>query len=200
MSLTELKGKKLILASQSPRRADLLRLIGLEFTVVASRLNEDDEEYTVPEVQVLELAHKKAEKIAETIEEGIVVGADTIVVLDGQIMGKPRDEAEAAQMLKRLSGHTHTVLTGFTIFHQPSHLYRDDYEKTEVTFRDLSEKEIMAYIATGSPFDKAGAYGIQDHSAIFVKRIDGCFYNVVGFPVSRFYESLQKFLQQVNET
>ncbi len=193
--MISLNGKRLILASSSPRRAQLLRLIGLEFEVIASQLNEDDEIYSIPEVHVLELAQKKALKVAETIDDGIVVGADTIVVLEGEILGKPASPKEANKMLRQLSGKMHTVYTGFAIVDRPSGNMLSDYERTLVTFRDLTDEEIARYVATESPMDKAGAYGIQDQSAVFVTGVNGCFYNVMGFPLAKFYIRLQSFLR-----
>lgn len=192
--MISLNGKRLILASSSPRRAQLLKLIGLEFEVVASQLNEDEEIYTIPEVHVLELAQKKALKVAETIDDGVVVGADTIVVLEGEILGKPASAREAHKMLRQLSGKTHTVYTGFALVERPSGNMLSDYERTQVTFRELTEEEIARYVNTESPLDKAGAYGIQDQSAVFVTRVHGCFYNVMGFPLAKFYTRLQSFI------
>ncbi|RMF64011.1 MAG: septum formation inhibitor Maf [Calditrichaeota bacterium] len=195
--MIDLDGKRLILASASPRRADLLKLVGLSFDVVESDLDENEETYTVPEVHVLELSQKKARKVAEDIKDGLVVGADTIVVLDGQILGKPRDAEEAKDMLRLLSGKIHTVYTGFSVVDKPSGEAVSEYERTRVTFRELTDAEIADYVASDQPLDKAGAYGIQDRSALFVERIDGCFYNVMGFPLTRFYCTLQKFLPKI---
>lgn len=192
--MINLKGKRLILASASPRRAELLELLGLEFEVIESHLDEKNEFYTVPEVHVLELAHKKASKVAENINSGLVVGADTIVVIDDTIIGKPINNTEAQEMLQRLSGRGHTVYTGFAIIEHPSGKAVSEYERTEVFFRDLTKSEIEHYVENDNPLDKAGAYGIQDQSAIFVDRVQGCFYNVVGFPVTKFYVTLKAFL------
>lgn len=193
--MIDLKGKPLILASSSPRRAQLLNLIGFDFKIINSQLNERDEIYTIPEVHVLELAQKKAQKVAENINDGIVVGADTIVVLNGEILGKPISEKDAYKMLRQLSGKTHTVYTGIALVDKPSGNMLSDYERTEVTFREITDDEIARYVATQSPLDKAGAYGIQDQSAVFVTRINGCFYNVMGFPLAKFYLRLQSFLK-----
>jgi septum formation protein len=124
----------------------------------------------------------------------LVVAADTVVVLDGEMMGKPETQADAGRMLRRLSGRTHEVFTGFTLIGAGTAGRIDDFERTAVTFRRLEPWEIDDYVSTGMPMDKAGAYGIQDRSGLFVDRIDGCFYNVVGFPLSRFYEGLKKLL------
>jgi septum formation protein len=184
------------LASSSPRRAQLLKLIGLEFEIIDSKFNERDEVYTIPEVHVLELAEKKARKVAENINDAIIVGADTIVVLNNHMLGKPRTANEAREMLRTLSGKTHTVYTGLAIVDKPSEEMVSDYQRTRVTFRELNDREIEQYVKTKNPMDKAGAYGIQDQSAVFVSKIEGCFYNVMGFPLAKFYQTLQTFLQR----
>lgn len=193
-SLIGLDGKKLILASASPRRASLMKLVGFDFEVQHSPFREGGETYTIPEVHVLEVSQKKAEAVAENKDDGLVIGADTIVVLRDDILGKPADAADACDMLRRLSGKSHTVFTGFALVDRPSGRMVSEYEKTEVTFRQLSDTEIEQYVETGSPLDKAGAYGIQDESALFVTAIHGCYYNVMGFPISRFYVTLRSFL------
>ncbi len=184
------------LASRSPRRKQLLQLIGLNFHVMPSGI--DEEAYTErdPAVHVQQLALAKAEDVGRRIESGLVVGADTIVVLDGEILGKPADEENAVCMLRRLSGRTHQVYTGFAILFRPEDEKVTGCEVTNVHFRPLQEWEIRSYVATGSPMDKAGAYGIQDQSALFTDRIEGCFYNVVGFPLTRFYLTLLNFTQE----
>ncbi|HPG40802.1 MAG TPA: nucleoside triphosphate pyrophosphatase [bacterium] len=188
--IDNINARNVVLASQSPRRAQLLKLMGLQFRVCPSNYDEDSIAISEPErhVQVLSLA--KAREIANSLEYGLVIGADTIVVLDGEILGKPRDAEHARDMLSRLSGRTHQVYTGFAIVQQPEGKSVTGFEMTNVHFRMLRSWEIQGYINTASPFDKAGAYGIQDQSAIFADRIDGCFYNVVGFPVSKFYLAL----------
>ena len=196
-SLDRIVAGRLILASQSPRRAQLLSQIGLEFMVVPSHLDEDAITVTDPTQHVLTLSRLKAEHVAGQIGDGLVVGADTIVVLDDQILGKPVDESDAFQMLRRLSGRTHQVYTGFTIIERPQGRLVSSYEMTNVHFRDLQDWEIDNYIATRHPMDKAGAYGIQDQSAVFADRIEGCFYNVVGFPLTRFYLTIIDFLKRM---
>ena len=183
-----------VLASESPRRAELLSKIGLSFSVIASNVDEDFRNNETPVAHVKRLALAKASKVAATSTQGIIIGADTIVVLEGNILGKPQDEDEARKMLSLLSGNTHYVYTGFAILENQSARSIVDYERTSVHFRDLSDDEIDGYVQTGSPMDKAGAYGIQDLSAIFVDRIDGCFYNVVGFPLAKFYLVMKEFL------
>ncbi len=188
-------GKKLILASISPRRENLLRMIGFDFEVVNSQVDEQSEVYTIPEVHVLELAQKKALKVAEKIDGGLIIGADTVVVLNNQILGKPKDAKQAKEILQQLSGKTHEVYTGFAIVEKPSGEMLSEFEKTLVSFRKLADEEIDRYIQSGSPFDKAGGYGIQDEGALFVQKIDGCFYNVMGLPVTKLYQALEKFVR-----
>ncbi len=195
--MLDLNGNKLILASVSPRRAQILKLIGLDFEVVDSQLNEDEETFTFPEVQVLELSRMKASAVAETVREGVIVAADTVVALSDMIFGKPNDPKEAKQMLRQLSGRTHTVYTGFTIFDTRTYSTLNDFEKTEVSFRKIEDDEIETYVQTEDPLDKAGAYGIQDQSAVFVTKVNGCFYNVVGFPITKFYVAMRGFLNEL---
>jgi len=193
-ALLNLDDRKLILASASPRRASLLKQVGFEFEVRPSEIDEDVERFMIPENHVLELSYKKATKVAEIMKEGLIIGADTIVVLGSDILGKPESADEARTMLSRLSGHTHTVYTGLTILDKVSGRSACDYERTDVTFRFLSESEIEQYVETRSSLDKAGSYGIQDSGALFVSKIEGCFYNVMGFPLTKFYLTLRSFL------
>lgn len=190
-----MKYPPLILASQSPRRKALLRQIGLKFTVRPSSVPENLLDHETPEHNARRIALSKAMKIAKASRHGIVIGADTIVVLRGKILGKPRSHSEARRMLRTLSGNMHTVYTGFALVDVETHRYTVGIEKTKVWFRELSEEEIEEYVASGSPMDKAGAYGIQDdYGAVFVERVEGCFYNVVGFPLTRFYKALQAMI------
>jgi len=180
--------KQLVLASASPRRRKLLEQIGMTFTVDPSSVEETFEPGESPERIVERLSRLKAEEVAARHDAGIVVGADTLVVLEGTVLGKPSDTDDAVRMLGLLSGRTHEVYTGFCLIDRPGGRRITDHEVTHVTFRELSGEEIRAYARGGSPMDKAGAYGIQDDfGAIFVERIEGCFYNVVGFPLTRFY-------------
>jgi septum formation protein len=186
--------KPLVLASQSPRRIDLLKQIGLNPIVLPSHIPEEFDPRCSPIENARTLALEKAKEVACQVDDAIIVGADTIVVLDGMLLGKPQDEDDARRMLRLLSGRTHTVVTGFALIDCLSGRSFIEHEETQVTFRVLPETEIEEYILSGSPMDKAGAYGIQDdYGAVFVVRIEGCFYNVVGFPLSKFYASLQKF-------
>lgn len=175
---------KLILASASPRRADLLDLAGIPFCRMVSGVSEDVDVPADPEDHVVELSRRKARDVAQRLSSGVVLGADTVVVLNGEILGKPAGKREAAGMLKKLSGRTHQVYTGLTLIDVAGNISVSHVERTEVTFRELTDEEIAEYVATGEPMDKAGAYGIQGKGALLVSGIDGCFYNVVGLPLA----------------
>jgi septum formation protein len=186
----------LILASQSPRRRDLLRQIGLRFHIIASTVDETIVDDVSPEEHVRILAERKARDVAFKLPSGIILGADTIVVIDGEILTKPTSEDDAVRMLQRLSGQRHEVYTGFSLIEMPSWRQVTRFERTEVWFRKLATEEILAYVKSGSPMDKAGGYGIQDDfGAVFVNRVDGDFYNVVGLPLSNFYCTFSEFVK-----
>jgi len=181
----------LILASRSPRRLNLLRQIGLAPEVVPCDIPEDFLADRTPAENAVELATAKARKVADAIQMGCVIGADTIVTIDGTMLGKPADEGDAQRMLKLLSGRVHRVHTGFALIERPSGRMHTGVEETLVYFRDLPDDEIAEYVRGGSPMDKAGAYGIQDdYGAVFVRRVEGCYYNVVGLPLSAIYTEL----------
>jgi septum formation protein len=191
----------LILASQSPRRKLLLRQIGLRFVVRPSAVREDLWAHETPEHNAKRIALSKAVEVSRSVKRGIVIGADTIVVLGKEILGKPRNPSEARTMLRRLSGRMHTVYTAFALIDAETRRRVVRIEKTKVWFRELSHEEIKEYFKSGSPMDKAGAYGIQDdYGAVFVKRVEGCFYNVVGFPLARFYRTLSEFVLSIRRT
>jgi len=183
-------GAKLILASQSPRRRNLLTQAGIEFFVIPSSFDENSVRLSSPEVYVRQLAEGKAGDISEQYPDSWVIGADTIVFIDETILGKPGSKSEARTMLKRLSGKTHQVLTGYCVCCQRSDWFFSDTVKTDVCFKTLTEKEIDWYINSGEPFGKAGAYAIQGIGAFLVKRIDGSYTNVVGLPVCEVIELL----------
>jgi septum formation protein len=188
--------KKIILASKSPRRRKLLEQIGLTFDIVTSDIDEKEQTTDIaPDEYAKQLAMKKAFAVAGKInEDAIVIGADTIVVLDGKILNKPADAADARKMLGMLSGNTHTVYTGVALVDTETGRVNFAVKGTKVTFRQLGEKEIAAYVATGSPLDKAGAYGIQDDfGAVFISHIEGCYYNIVGLPLEMLYGMLADF-------
>lgn len=185
----------LVLASQSPRRQALMRHVGFHFTSVVPSIDEDAVDVALePHAYVQELAVRKARRGAEMVDgEAIVIGSDTTVVLDGQVLNKPTDADDAASMLRRLSGRTHTVHTGLALVGKGKGLStRQSSRATHVTFRELSDEEIRAYVGTGSPLDKAGAYGIQDDfGAVFVSRVEGCYYTIVGLPLELLYTELR---------
>jgi septum formation protein len=186
--------RQLILASASPRRAGILKQLGLQFQIIPSRMAEEmDDISTNPAELVMKLALTKAGEIAGVVQEGLIIGADTVVVADGKILGKPADADQAFEMLAGLNGKIHAVYTGIAVVEAPGLQNKTGYEKTEVTFRTVTDTEILAYIATNEPFDKAGAYGIQGRGAALVEKIDGCFYNVVGLPVGQLIRLLQEF-------
>jgi len=188
---------RLVLASRSPRRVSLLRQIGLNPEVVPCDVSEDFDRSLSPADNARILAMRKAEAVAANVTDGIILGADTIVVIDGEMLAKPLDGDDAVRMLRMLSGRTHTVYTGFALVDARSGRKLGGVEATQVTFRPMSEAEILGYVASGSPMDKAGAYGIQDdYGAVFVSRIEGCFYNVVGLPLSRVHSALREFESQ----
>lgn len=188
--------RPVVLASRSPRRRALLRQIGLRFTTEESGVDETFDPAATAAENVERLALRKAEAVARRHGDAIIIGADTTVVLNGIIFGKPADEEEAVHMLGALSGRTHEVYTGFALVEQPSGRSATGAERTLVTFRELAADEIRAYVRSGAPMDKAGAYGIQDdYGAVFVSRIEGDFYNVVGFPLTRFFTTLRDFLE-----
>lgn len=174
---------RVILASQSPRRRELLSLIGIAHEVRPADLDERVLPGEAPDTHAERLARSKAETVAAREPEAVVIGADTIVVLDGDILGKPRDAAEAALTLRRLSGRTHTVLTAVAVARQGRTV--SGVESVEVTFRPLTDAQIEAYVATGEPMDKAGAYGIQGFGAVIVERVHGDYFAVMGLALGR---------------
>lgn len=187
---------KIILASASPRRRELLTQIGLEFEIRPAQGDGETRE-TLPGPLVEELSRNKALEIASAAEEGeVVIGADTMVFLADRAMGKPKDEEDAANMLRSLQGNTHQVCTGFTFAWKENGkvLCKSFHEQTDVSVYPMSEEEIRAYIATGDCADKAGAYGIQGPFARHVKGICGDYNNVVGLPVGRVYQELKRFI------
>lgn len=187
---------QLILASASPRRKALLSLFGIPFTVRAADIDETMDPEKPPFDEVARVSRSKALAVSRG-EEDVVIAADTIVVCQGKVLGKPHSEAEAASMLRLLSGRDHQVMTGCTI------LFGDRAETfTEVTslhFRPLSEKDILKYVQSGEPMDKAGSYGIQGGAALFCEKLEGDYYNVMGLPVCRLYETLCRTVPEVME-
>jgi septum formation protein len=179
-----------VLASQSPRRRELLRLIGIAHEVVPADLDESLLPGEEPVAHAERLARAKAAAVAATHPHAAVIGADTIVVLDGVILGKPADRAEAARTLRRLSGRTHTVHTAVAVARDGR--VESGVESVEVTFRPLSDAQIAAYVATGEPMDKAGAYGIQGYGAVIVERVHGDYFAVMGLALGRLVGLLER--------
>lgn len=181
------------LASKSPRRRKLLKQLGIKFKAFSVNSAEDFLDAEHPVDCVKRLAQEKMERAKKRVNNSILITADTIVVLDGKVIGKPKSKSDAVKILSSLGGKLHTVYTGFCVLNQKTKKIIVDYEKTEVEFRPLKKDEIIDYVDSGSPMDKAGAYGIQDDfGAVFVKNINGCYYNVVGLPLPKLYSTLRK--------
>jgi septum formation protein len=187
---------KLILASGSPRRAEMLRNAGIRFEAFASEIDEVRLPRETLSAMVLRLAEAKARaavgRLGELKEPAIVIGADTAVELNGEGMGKPGSAEIARTMLGRLSGKTHSVLTGIAVIRLPDGAIRSKVENTSVRLAPLSDREIDQYVATGDPLDKAGGYAIQGQAGRWVERIEGCYFNVVGLPLARLYRMLME--------
>lgn len=186
------RSSRLILASASPRRTALVRLTGYAFDVEPSHAPEDVD-IDVPAAIVHTLAERKAEEIATRHPDRLVLGADTVVAVDEGVLGKPKDREEAVRMLQRLSGRGHDVITGLCLVHRQAGVIQHDVVSTRVEFRHLDDAEIEAYADSDEPYDKAGGYGVQGRAAVFVEAIHGCYYNVVGLPVSRLHSMLEPF-------
>jgi septum formation protein len=183
----------LILASASPRRAQILRDAGISFSVLSSAIDETPYPEETPPQMVQRLADAKAELVAaRAVGPAILIAADTVVVLDGQILGKPRSTDDARHMLELLSGRIHSVVTGVSLIRLPEMERRQFAETTLVTFAPLSPDEISSYLATDEPYDKAGAYAIQGYAGRYIPRIEGCYFNVVGLPLARLVDHLQE--------
>ncbi|MBA7612625.1 dTTP/UTP pyrophosphatase [subsurface metagenome] len=183
---------KIVLASSSPRRVKLLKQLDVPFEVVEpDGVHEEDD--GVPEEVVLRNAKAKADHVASKLDEGVVIGADTIVVLGDTIIGKAMTDQEATEMLTALQGRTHRVLTGLAVVDASSKRMETDVVETVVTFQSLTEDEVARYVATGEPLGKAGGYAVQGLGAVIVEEVHGCFYNVVGLPLFRLSMLLETF-------
>lgn len=182
--------KKVILASNSPRRREILGKL-INFEAVTAEVKEDNDFYKGPETLVMALAFEKANSVAVKHEDAIVIGADTVVEIEGEILGKPKSREDAKRMMEKLRGKSHKVITGFSIIDLSSDKKYMDYEVTEVVFKDLSDEDIEAYLNKAEYMDKAGAYGIQEEAALFVEKIEGDYLNIVGFPISKIYTVLK---------
>ena len=193
-----MKVRRIVLASASPRRQELLSNIGLKFEVIKSNFEETiSDDGISPETLAQQLAYGKAKDVADNQNEGIILGADTIVVFEDKIYGKPKDEQDAIKMLQSLSGKTHKVITGVALIDKENEKTIIGHEVTKVTFNDLTDQEIQAYVKSGDCFGKAGGYGIQNRGAILINRIEGCYFNVVGLPINKVYQMLKELGEYV---
>jgi septum formation protein len=181
---------KIVLASTSPRRISLLRQIGMRFTVVTP-VEDETSANPDPKERVMENALAKARSVLGNVEEGLIVGADTVVYIDERILGKPSSDDEARMMMETLSGRVHRVFTGLAVIDAESGLEEVSCEETQVHLMELSDEEISRYVESGEPMGKAGAYAIQGLGAVFVDRVVGCFHNVVGLPLSLLWKMIR---------
>ena len=184
-----MSSSSVILASKSPRRENILKQIGIDFEIIPSNICENAELNLSPRKFVQYWSGKKAKVISKKNKDKIVIGADTIVYFKGKIIGKPKDKEESYKMLNNLSGKTHRVLTGVSIAYEEKNILRTFSQMTKVTVRDIPKNDILYYIDNYYTLDKAGSYGIQDWFSIWIKKIDGCYYNVMGLPLSKFYKN-----------
>ncbi|AEY64915.1 Maf family protein [Clostridium sp. BNL1100] len=190
--------RNIVLASSSPRRKDLLRQIKLPFEIIPSEIDENISELTgTPAQKAEQLAYQKARDVSNRVKKGLVLGADTIVVIDDEILGKPKDTEDAYEMLKKLSGKEHEVITGVCLIDLDNKIELIQHETTIVQFIELDDEKIRAYIKSGEAYDKAGSYAAQGVGAIFVKGIKGCYSNVVGLPLTRLSDMLEKLQESV---
>jgi len=184
--------KKLVLASGSPRRAEILERASWPHEVIVAGIDESLQPDEQAAAYVQRLARSKAQAVVQRLEQGLVLGADTTVVIEGQILGQPEDDADARRMLKLLNGKWHEVLTGVALVRVGGES-RVDYETTRVRFAEMSESEIDWYISTGEPFGKAGAYAIQGKASLFIEEIEGDYFNIMGLPIRLVYELAADF-------
>ncbi|MGL4911371.1 MAG: Maf family protein [Romboutsia sp.] len=182
----------IILASASPRRKEILENTNVKFDIIKSEIDEVILDQELPPEVVMRLAFEKAMDIASKNEDSLVIGADTVVVLDNTILGKPKDEEDAFDMINKLSGKTHQVVTGISLINLNVNKKIIDYVVSNVKFKDLSKEDIIDYIKTNESLDKAGAYGIQGYGALLVEEIQGDYFNIVGLPISRLSDLLRK--------
>ena len=188
---------KIILASQSPRRAEILRMIGVSFKVESSNIHEEINQKTKQNKIPINLSKAKAEKISHKYPDKIIIGADTVVVFNKKIFGKPKDKNESKKMLKALSGNCHEVITGVTIMNEKLGIIKTFSETTKVFVQKIPTKQIEFYVNNYNTLDKAGSYGIQEWFSVWIKKINGCYYNVMGLPVSKLYRHLLEIEKQI---
>ncbi len=186
-----MKTPKLILASASPRRKEMLRMLGVEFTVLHGNVDESPQAGETPEVYALRLSEAKARAVAATRPGRWVLGADTIVTIDGELLGKPATRDEARCMIRKLSGRAHTVITAFTLFHSEQAEHRRRAVSSQVLFKEIPDDELEWYVATDEPYDKAGGYAVQGKAAVLVSEVHGSWTNVVGLPLCEVVEALK---------
>ena len=188
---------KIILASQSPRRAEILRMIGVSFKVESSNIHEEINQKIKQNEIPINLSKAKAEKISHEYPDKIIIGADTIVVFNKKIFGKPKNKNESKKMLKALSGNCHKVITGVTIMNEKLGVIKTFSETTKVFVQKIPTKQIEFYLNNYNTLDKAGSYGIQEWFSVWIKKINGCYYNVMGLPVSKLYRHLLEIEKQI---
>lgn len=181
----------MILASASPRRKEILKNAGFQFTVVSNPVQETSRKKRIHE-QILEIADQKCLAVAGEFPDEYVLAADSVVVLNNKVIGKPQSREDAFSILKALSGKPHTVITAYSLRNMKKKFFLQNFEKTTVYFKKLSDEDIHWYVSTGEPMDKAGAYAAQGKGAMFIEKIEGDFFNVMGFPLARFIEDLKK--------
>ncbi len=184
---------KLVLASKSPRRRELIKLLGYPVTCITSAIEENNIPGESPADHVTRLSKLKAADVGKSVSDCIVIGSDTIVVIDGDILEKPESRADAIETIMRLQGRTHKVYSGFALFNTENGEMFSNFEISEVTMRTISREIAVSYIDTKEPFDKAGSYGIQGYGAVLITSIHGCFFNIMGLPLSKLMESLNTF-------
>lgn len=187
----------IILASSSPRRKELLTLLGLDFTIDASEIEEKLDPRFTPSERVARLSQQKAAATGKKYKEGIIIAADTMVFFNNELIGKPKDAKDATKMLQKLSGTVHSIITGFTILDAASGKRVTKAVETKIWFRKLSSQEITKFIEREKPFDKAGAYAAHELGAIFIEKVEGDFLGAVGLPISSVAKELKKFGVQV---
>lgn len=184
---------KLVLASASPRREEILEKLNLKFTTVPSKIDENNFKDSNPVELVKTLAVEKAKSVSELVEDALIIAADTVVVYNDQVLGKPEDQADAEKMLKKLSAKQHQVITGIAVLNSQSKESYVDHNITDVKMTNISEQEISDYVETGEPLDKAGSYAIQGLGGLFVEEIRGSYYSVMGLPIHQLAKILDKF-------
>ena len=190
-----LTNHNLVLASSSPRRQELLTKLGVQFTVLVAQVEEDSffSKSVAIDDSLSAVSLEKARVVGGLVQKNVIIGADTVVILDGRVLGKPSGYTEASEMLQQLSGRSHIVKTGVSIFDNVSNKSLSEVVKTTVQFKKLSDEEISWYLEAGEFFDKAGAYGIQGRAGVLIEKIEGCYYNVVGLPINSVHEMLLNF-------